>query len=168
MAYEPPRYQTQPVNFGDTNDDFGRRTQTDGDNLTHLSGYTSGITVPYSEPLNERGETQAQALASEYSKSRLDANELTPPGNPTARYGGLAPPPQDPDKRKSSALESNDALTYIDEDFNYYSSRRNRAKRDSPTEALLVANAYPPAGQEGARPNDMGTSGFDLHRARSS
>jgi hypothetical protein len=46
-----------------------------------------------------------------------------------------------PADRNSTAMHSVDALTYIDEDFNYYSTKR---RRDSPTDlptAPLVANA---------------------------
>ncbi|KAG8813008.1 hypothetical protein FRC17_001708, partial [Serendipita sp. 399] len=79
----PQPYATQPVNFNDTNDDFfqgqpgataanpnnlqddGRKTYNDRSSV--MTGWTSGVTVPYTVPLLESGQTHAQAIASEYS-----------------------------------------------------------------------------------------------------
>jgi hypothetical protein len=89
MAHEHAQFATQPVNFGDSSeDDFfnpnsasaatnthlgvvnnnnedGRKTYNDHSSV--LTGWTSGITVPYSVPLNEEGQTHAQAIVHEYS-----------------------------------------------------------------------------------------------------
>jgi len=101
-----------------------------------------------SEYLNEQGETRAQEVASEYA--RRNTLELSPVSNsPTT---GTQQQDSRPADRNSTAMRSVEALTYIDEDFNYYSSKR---QRDSPTDlptAPLVANA---AGRQ-----DLGTFSF--------
>lgn len=54
MAYAPPnypplQYETRPVNFGDREgDEYPARSTQSPDVATTLTGYTSGITVPYS------------------------------------------------------------------------------------------------------------------------
>jgi len=76
------QYETRPVKFNDSEDDFfqaqqthpdapppahddGRKTYNDKSSI--MTGWTSGITVPLHEPLDERGQTHAQAIISEYS-----------------------------------------------------------------------------------------------------
>ena len=112
------------------------------------------------EYLNERGQTRAQEVASEYARRNAeDQSPVSPISSPApARKHQRAPQSAD---RHSTGMQSVDALTYIDEDFNYYSSSR---KRDSPTDlptAPLVANAAVPS--VGGR-QDLGTffSVFDI------
>lgn len=92
------------------------------------------------EHVNERGETRAQEVASEYA--RRNTEDGTPiPDTPIFDTTEKQQHDLQPSDRNSTAMHSVDALTYIDEDFNYYSSKR---RRDSPTDhpaAPLVANA---------------------------
>ena len=92
------------------------------------------------EPVNERGETRAQEVASEYARRNTEDGTPIPDTPISATPEKLQHDAQSSDLH-STAMHSVDALTYIDEDFNYYSSKR---RRDSPTDhpaAPLVANA---------------------------
>lgn len=106
--------------------------------LTHQ---TSGILAPDASGIrNEHGQTEAELVAYDYrsspvsttpSTSRLvrpQSTELTPR---SSHYGG-----------KSYAASSVvDALTYIDEDFNYYPSQNDRQASGDTQDASLVHNA---------------------------
>lgn len=74
MAYPPPNYETRPVKFNDSQDEFFRDDVNDArhnnDRASVLTGWTSGITVPYSEPRAANGLTHSQIIASEYSSRR--------------------------------------------------------------------------------------------------
>lgn len=102
MAHEHAQYATQPVNFNDSQDDFFRPTsqspphttgaftandegrKTYNDRSSVLTGWTSGITVPYSVPLNEEGQTHAQAVINEYNSSR--GSRVEPPLPPVPSH----------------------------------------------------------------------------------
>jgi hypothetical protein len=110
MAHEHAQFATQPVNFGDSSeDDFfnpnsasaaattplgvannnnedGRKTYNDRSSV--LTGWTSGITVPYSVPLNEEGQTHAEAIVREYSArgSRVGPSPDMSQGTPAAHF----------------------------------------------------------------------------------
>jgi hypothetical protein len=102
---------------------------------------------PTSEYFNERGETQAQEVASEYTRRNSEGVPPVPP-IPDSVRAEKQHEDLEPGDRNSTALHSIDALTYIDEDFNYYTSKR---QRDSPTDhptAPLVANAVMPHRQD--------------------
>lgn len=101
-----------------------------------------------SEYVNEQGNTRAQEVASEYAR-RNTLDTLPVPSMPSSATSGKHQQDLLPGDRLSTATHSVDALTYIDEDFNYYSSKR---QRDSPTDlptAPLVAHAE--------RRQDLGT-----------
>jgi hypothetical protein len=101
-----------------------------------------------SEYVNEQGETRAQEVASEYTRRNTDEIPPVPPIS-FSDTSGTHKQDLQPGDRISTATHSVDALTYIDEDFNYYPSKR---QRDSPTDhptAPLVAHA---AGRQ-----DLGT-----------
>ena len=96
MANEPPHIpQVGPVRFNDSEDDFfqsqnqypnaplqspppvpddGRKTYNDKSSI--MTGWTSGITVPLHEPVDEKGQTHAQAIVNEYSArgSRIEGS----------------------------------------------------------------------------------------------
>lgn len=174
MAYAPPdhpplQYESRPVNFRDhdESDEYPPHSTQSPDVATTFTGYTSGITVPYSgtyvnactpyqahlvlEYVNERGETRAQEVASEYVRRNTDEIPPVPPIPLYPASAALGDHQRDlqPGDRTSTATHSVDALTYIDEHFNYYPSKR---QPDSPTDhptAPLVANA---AGRQ-----DLGT-----------
>ncbi|CAG8758272.1 12113_t:CDS:2, partial [Acaulospora colombiana] len=163
MAHEQQHahYATQPVNFGDSQDDFfqkgsanvmsnddGRKTYNDKSSI--MTGWTSGITVPYQEPRDENGQSYAQAIASEYSAR---GSQIDPPPMPEP-YDAQRRPPSDnmgtkAENRKSAGWEST-GLSYVDENFRYYSTRgtptphSQQLRGDSPTDAHdapLVTNA---------------------------
>jgi len=93
-----------------------------------------------SEYVNEQGETRAQEVASEYTRRNTTEIPPVPPIPFSATSREYQQGSQSAD-RHSTAMRSIDALTYIDEDFNYYPSKQ---QRDSPTDhptAPLVANA---------------------------
>ena len=95
---------------------------------------------PVSEYHNEQGETRAQEVAAEYARRNTDEIPPVPP-LPLSDASGTHQQDLRPGNRISTATHSVDALTYIDEDFNYYPSKR---QHDSPTDhptAPLVANA---------------------------
>lgn len=89
----PAQYEVRPVRFNDSEDDFfqsqnqnpslpplqddGRKTNNDKSSI--MTGWTSGITVPLHEPLDERGQTNAQAIINEYSArgSRIEGSGST-------------------------------------------------------------------------------------------
>src|SRR5258706_7261506 len=101
-----------------------------------------------SEYINEQGETRAQEVAAEYA--RRNTLEIPPvPSMPSSAISGKDQQDFLPGDRTSTASRSVAALTYIDEDFIYYSSKR---QQDSPTDhptAPLVAHAE--------RRQDLGT-----------
>ena len=101
-----------------------------------------------SEYINEQGETRAQEVATEYA--RRNTLDIPPvPSIPSSAISGKNQQDLLPGDRTSTATRSVDALTYIDEDFNYYSNKR---QHDSPTDhptAPLVAHAE--------RRQDLGT-----------
>ena len=110
-GYSPsPYYEQQPVNFEQREQpyDLSRNPST------AFTTYTSGITVSHEEPLNSRGQTQAESLVEEYRGSAPTSGRLRP-----------SSPLSSARRNKAS---SNGHMTYIDEDFNVYSST---AKRDS-------------------------------------
>jgi hypothetical protein len=191
MAHEHAQFATQPVNFNDSSeDDFfnpnsasaaatthlgaannnnedGRKTYNDRSSV--LTGWTSGITVPYSVPLNEEGQTHAEAIVHEYSArgSRVGPSPDMDLGTP----GGYL----DGDRKSVGPVSANAmvyiyieliylylfiyggqdsaGLSYIDENFRYYSSRGTPTimnadgtthRGDSPSDAHdapLVSNA---------------------------
>lgn len=184
----PAQYEVGPVRFNDSEDDFfqhpnmqqypspppippddGRKTNNDKSSI--LTGWTSGITVPLHEPLDDAGQTHAQAIINEYSTrgSRIEGSGST--SNNTPR-------PHTADKRPQSTHMSigpdSAGISYIDENFRYYSSRgtptpnMNRHSRvDSPNDAHdapLVSNAADMHGTrrrdlEYADPNNMNNKG---------
>jgi hypothetical protein len=94
----PSGFETKPVNFNDSHDDFfqagddGRpKAQTQNDRSSVLTGWTSGITVPYSEHVDEKGQTQAQAIASEYSAQGSRLSNYPPVPEIPAHLQNLAP-----------------------------------------------------------------------------
>lgn len=101
-----------------------------------------------SEYHNEQGETRAQEVAAEYA--RRNTLEIPPvPSMPSSATSGKHQQDLLPGDRTSTATRSVEALTYIDEDFNYYSNKRqNDSPTDHPT-APLVAHAE--------RRQDLGT-----------
>jgi hypothetical protein len=106
------QYETGPVRFNDSEDDFfqsqrnhpnslpyqspppqddGKRTYNDKSSI--MTGWTSGITMPLDEPLDEQGQTHAQAIVSEYS-TRGSRVEASPSGSnfiPQAYNGDRRP-----------------------------------------------------------------------------
>jgi hypothetical protein len=105
MAHEQQHahYATQPVKFGDSQDDFfqkdntnvmsnddGRKTYNDKSSI--MTGWTSGITVPYQEPRDENGQSYAQAIASEYSAR---GSRMEPPPPMPEPYDSRRRPPSD-------------------------------------------------------------------------
>jgi hypothetical protein len=118
--------------------------------------------------LNERGETRAQALASEYRSS---------PVNLSPRDGALSSASsqtfssseQSKDllaKRKSVASSNLDAMTYVDENYNIYRSPRMKNGDQFNDNASLVDHAAAPAGAS-RRMADLGaylfgSSDFDV------
>ncbi|CAE6446731.1 unnamed protein product [Rhizoctonia solani] len=171
--YDPPEYvytpnspSTQPVNFND---------EPSGSNAYHVSKHSlgastelsypqskfnSGVSIEQDDPfvsgdgykggLNERGETRAQALASEYRSSPVNLS-------PRARDGALSSSSsqtfssseQSKDllaKRKSVASSNLDAMTYVDENYNIYRSPQMKNGDQFNDNASLVDHAAAPAG----------------------
>ncbi|GAB1517439.1 hypothetical protein RhiTH_000487 [Rhizoctonia solani] len=171
--YDPPEYvytpnspSTQPVNFND---------EPSGSNAYHVSKHSlgastelsypqskfnSGVSIEQDDPfvsgdgykggLNERGETRAQALASEYRSSPVNLS-------PRARDGALSSSSsqtfssseQSKDllaKRKSVAYSNLDAMTYVDENYNIYRSPQMKNGDQFNDNASLVDHAAAPAG----------------------
>ena len=106
------QYETRPVRFNDSEDDFfqsqqnhptsaphqsppahddGRKTYNDKSSI--MTGWTSGITVPLHEPLDEQGQTHAQAIISEYSTrgSRVESSPSGSNSNPRPYNGERRP-----------------------------------------------------------------------------
>ncbi|CAG7846096.1 Uncharacterized rhomboid protein AN10929 [Serendipita indica DSM 11827] len=174
--HQPPAFATQPVNFNDSHSDFFQRAPTDGnptgiqheerrtynDRSSVLTGWTSGITVPYHSEKRDDGQTHAQAIANEYSNraSRMEPS-ATYNASPNARHSQALSGGGD---RKSVGPDSA-GLSYIDENFRYYSSRgtpvsHDHRRLDSPTDAHdapLVSNAADMDGS-GHRLRDLGKS----------
>ena len=100
--YQPQAIATQPVNFNDSQSEFFQRVPTDGrptgvhqderrtynDKSSVLTGWTSGITVPYHSEQRDDGQTHAQAIVSEYSNraSRLEPSTTSTNINPNRRH----------------------------------------------------------------------------------
>jgi hypothetical protein len=215
MAHEHAQFATQPVNFNDSSeDDFfnpnpasagptthlgvannnedGRKTYNDHSSV--LTGWTSGITVPYSVPLNEEGQTHAQAIVHEYSArgSRVGPSPDMDLATPTSAAHYL-----DGDRKSvgpvsaivrvhiliifeliflsiySMSKQESTGLSYIDENFRYYSSRGTPTimnadgtthRGDSPSDAHdapLVTNARSIGG---ANRRDLGAYPVSRHR----
>ena len=84
------------------------------------------------------GQTEAEIVAFDYHQSS--------PRSPTSNAGGFTDNhSRQPSVRsahgKSYAASNTDALTYIDEDFNYYSNKRDSKPIPDRDSALLVSNA---------------------------
>ncbi|QRW00376.1 clathrin adaptor complex small chain [Ceratobasidium sp. AG-Ba] len=168
---------TQPVNFGDgdsNNHAYHASKQSLGAS-TELSypqsKFNSGISVydgedpfasgaGYKGGLNERGETRAQALASEYRSSPIDGSprgglvssaSSHTIGDSTQTTDYYA---KDMSKRRSVASNL-DAMTYIDENYNLYRSPRTQAADPFNDNASLVDNAASPAGASNRASNRM-------------
>jgi hypothetical protein len=116
--------------------------------------------------LNERGETRAQALASEYRASPV---HLSPREGvrsyASSQSGRDSVSDQYSDKRdlsvkhKSIASSANlDGMTYIDENYNLYRSPRSNPAEPLQDHASLVEHAATPAGTS-HRSNRMGDLG---------
>ncbi|CAE6432560.1 unnamed protein product [Rhizoctonia solani] len=169
--YDPPEYTytahspaTQPVNFND---------EPSGSNAYHASKHSLGASTEQSYPqskfdsgvsaeqgdpfvngdgykggLNERGETRAQALASEYRSSPVN---LSPRDGAlsSASSQSFSSSEQSKDllaKRKSVASSNLDAMTYVDENYNIYRSPRMKNGDQFNDNASLVDHAAAPAG----------------------
>ena len=136
-------YYSQPVNFGDQpsyNDPYDARTRTITADNSSLNTYqTSGVpAVDTSGKKNEHGQTEAEIVAFDYHRS----SPLTPSSSKMGYSESLTRQPSNKSShRKSFAPSNTDALTYIDEDFNYYPSRTNTKPNPDRDSALLVANA---------------------------
>lgn len=130
-------FYSKPVNFGDQespyNDPYDTKTRTVTDNSSFRTYQTSGIlAADTSGKKNEHGQTEAQIVAFDY--------QLSSPRSPTSSDPLARKPSNASAHRKSFAPSNTDALTYIDEDFNYYPSRAKNSSTDRDS-ALLVANA---------------------------
>ncbi|KAG8722777.1 hypothetical protein FRC08_010387 [Ceratobasidium sp. 394] len=158
---------TQPVNFNDGqgNQAYHASKQSLGAS-TELSypqsKFDSGVSAyedddPFASGtefrggLNERGETRAQALASEYRASPVQGftREGLVSSASSHTVGAYSQSTddylKDPAKRRSVASNL-DAMTYIDEDYNLYRSPRTGATNQFNDNASLVEHAATPAG----------------------
>jgi hypothetical protein len=134
-------FYSQPVNFGDKhstyNDPYDARTQTVTADHSSLHTYqTSGVLAEDpSGRRNAHGQTEAEIVAFDY--------QLSSPKSPTSGDAdNLARQPSVKSAHgKSYAASNTDAMTYIDEDFNYYSSKRNSKPIPDRDSAHLVSNA---------------------------
>lgn len=137
--YEPPNYDP----YADT------RTRTN-DTESVYTHATSGILAPDDSGIkNDFGQTEAEAVAHSYRSSPLSSTDArsSKPGSSSGLDRRTSAFSQN---RKSVALSNVDAMTYIDEDFNYYSSRKNTSsgeKLDDP----LVQNAAGMGRADGSR-----------------
>ncbi|TDL28516.1 rhomboid-domain-containing protein [Rickenella mellea] len=145
-AHSPlPRFEQRPVNFGDeeyTYDTQERSTNRPSlDATSRLTHQTSGIPVPDSSMRkNEFGQTEAEALASEYRSSPSSSRNSQPPGN-FDRLSSFS-------QHRKSVASNLDALTYIDEEFNYYPSQPTPQTSD---DRSLIINAAD-IGRSGSSP----------------
>ena len=117
--------------------------------------------------MNERGETRAQALATEYRASPVDPG-LSPPAGivssaSSQTYGDYSSSASEyqsgkgADYAKRRSVASNlDAMTYIDENYNLYRSPRTNPPSPFNDNASLVDNAAIPAGRSTHRMSDLG------------
>jgi hypothetical protein len=129
---------------GPYNDPFLNPPRTPGDTGTELSwprGRDSGI--PAYDALtykrNEHGETEAQAVASNYRSH----TPLSPDSDRThVQRSGSGDDETAVSHNRPTSLADN--LTYIDEDFNYYKSKPHGSNTLDSAEAGLVANAQVP------------------------
>ncbi|KAG8701481.1 hypothetical protein FRC09_005342, partial [Ceratobasidium sp. 395] len=157
---------TQPVNFNEGQDnhayhaskqslgastemsypqskfDSGISAYEDEDPFASGAGYKGG--------LNERGETRAQAVASEYRASPVHHSPreglVSSASSHTVGESSLSTDYNTKDYSKRRSVASNlDAMTYIDENYNLYRSPRTPAT-DFNDNASLVDNAAAPAG----------------------
>jgi hypothetical protein len=153
MSSPPPHqpYQ-QPVNFGE-NPSTSSRYSHDFTGGVHNAPDTStvysypvgrpqsGVTAyerdPYADPY-EGGETHAQAVASEYTRSLSSPRDASSPFDSQGIRRA--------DTKKSAAL------SYVDENFNYYRSTPDAQ------DAALVHNVADVAGHE----HNQSNSNFDL------
>lgn len=144
-------FEEQPVNFGDGPDyydPYDHASSSPGwDASTAQTNLTSGVLAyDTSGDRNSMGLTQAELVASEYRYSPTSSRQAAAGSHDMSRHQSTT------SNRKSAAgsvlypASSTDALTYIDEDFNYYSNRRPRVTRET-SNSGLVSNAA-----------DMGTS----------
>lgn len=168
-AYNDPeqyQYYQKPVNFGDFSDPYpGSKTRTaDASSLaTHA---TSGILVlDTSDHRDEHGQSAAERVASEYLSSP-SPNSSSSSGTAVARSRSIDASSQF--GRKSVAPSNLDAMTYIDEDFNYYSSRKP-SEADDKNDSSLIGDAAGMGRSDGARSMaDLGKGGSNILRRRSS
>lgn len=137
-----PQYEQRPVNFGDDeaiyHDPYDAHTLS-FDASSKMTHQTSGVpALDVSGLKNEDGQTQAELLASEYRSSPTSSRRSGPED--------LSRKPSFSQNRKSAASNL-DALTYIDEDFNYYSNRQ-RPVNDRSGDSLIYNAAD--MGREGS------------------
>lgn len=155
--------EERPVNFGDFdsayNDHYDADTRTrTADASSMLTNQTSGVLAyDHSAEVNEHGQTAAELVAYDYRSSPINSSpsmsrlvrrqsegfESTPR---TSQYGK--------DYAASSVV---DAMTYIDEDFNYYPSRNTRQSSSDKQDISLMHNAAVMGGERNSRSvEDMG------------
>ncbi|KAJ1310202.1 hypothetical protein OPQ81_006945 [Rhizoctonia solani] len=169
--YDPPEYNytlhpasTQPVNFNDepSSSNAHHESKQSLAASTELSypqsKFNSGISAYEDDPfvsgegykggLNERGETRAQALASEYRSSpvNLSPHDGVLSSASSQTYSSSEQSKDLLSKRKSVASSNLDAMTYVDENYNVYRSPRMKNGDQFNDNASLVEHAATPAG----------------------
>ena len=141
-------YTQGPVNF---RDDVSYDTEMvarapplvqDSDVSSIATRATSGVlAIDTTGSKNEFGQTEAEGVLHKYRTSPSSAS----PGSVMSPSGGDAVArtrsvDRQSQFRKSYAASNMDAMTYVDEDFNYYPSRRV-SETDDKFDASLVQNA---------------------------
>lgn len=118
--------------------------------------------------MNERGETRAQALATEYRASPvqpgLSPREGLVSSSSSQSFGDYSSNASEYQSGKGADLYSKrrsvasnlDAMTYIDEDYNLYRSPRSQPTDKFKGNASLVEHAATPAGVSSHRMSDLG------------
>lgn len=161
----PYHYEQRAVNFGDYGPpdydpyaDTRTRTNDAASTYTHA---TSGILVPDdSVKKNEYGQTEAEAVAHSYLSFPPSADPST---SRQSRVSSIDRRTSNTSKyRKSFAPSNTDALTYIDEEGNYYSNRKKYNLADK-SEDSLVHNAADMGENQAPRSmTDLGELYFQL------
>ena len=140
MSTPDYHHEQKPVNFGDfysppNYDPYAdTRTRTEDTESVYTHATSGIVALDNSGRKNELGQTEAEAVAHSYRSSPTNDADSKTSGAVSALDRRTSTFSQN---RKSMAPSNADALTYIDEDFNYYSSRKDTPSGDKMDDPLV-------------------------------